>query len=109
MTVALSGAGISVNADGQCSRWPSCLSTNIPVPDFWTLRKPSQGLFDISVYNTSDGIKRFHTLICDIARRSLEAKPTTFHKFLDTLAARGNLLRHYIQNIDYIERRLPDL
>ncbi len=48
-------------------------------------------------------------MIRDMSRLSVRAEPTSFHHFLDELAHNGRLLRHYTQNIDCIEHRLPDL
>lgn len=48
-------------------------------------------------------------MVRDISRRSKRAEPTAFHHFLDELARNGRLLRHYTQNIDCIEHRLPNL
>ena len=48
-------------------------------------------------------------MVCNLSRLSSQAKPTAFHRFLDGLASNGRLLRHYTQNIDGIEHRLPNL
>ena len=48
-------------------------------------------------------------MVCDMLRLSISAEPTSFHHFLDGLARSGCLLRHYTQNIDCIEHRLPNL
>lgn len=48
-------------------------------------------------------------MVRDMSRLSVRAKPTSFHRFLDGLAHNGRLLRHYTQNIDCIEHRLPNL
>ena len=61
------------------------------------------------VYSSPVDTDRFHTMIRDISRRSERAEPTAFHHFLNELARNGCLLRHYTQNIDCIEHRLPDL
>ena len=81
----------------------------LKVPDFQTIRKSARTSFDISVYNSPVDTDRFHAMVRDISRRSERAEPTAFHHFLDELARNGCLLRHYTQNIDCIEHRLPNL
>lgn len=81
----------------------------LKVPDFQTIRKSARTSFDISVYNSPIDTDRFHAMIRDMSRLSILAKPTSFHHFLDGLARNGCLLRHYTQNIDCIEHRLPNL
>ncbi len=81
----------------------------LKVPDFQTIRKSARTSFDISVYNSPVETDRFHTMIRNMSRLSAQAEPTSFHRFLDGLAHNGCLLRHYTQNIDCIERRLPNL
>ncbi|KAL9126166.1 MAG: hypothetical protein Q9217_004746 [Psora testacea] len=90
----MSGAGISVNAG---------------IPDYQTLRKSEKSSFDISVYNSAADTARFLTMVCNLSRQSSQAKPTAFHCFLDGFASNGRLIRHYTQNIDCIEHRLPNL
>lgn len=81
----------------------------LQVPDFQTLHKSTRIAFDISVYNSPIDTGRFHAMVCDIYRLSVQAEPTPFHRFLDALAHNGCLLRHYTQNIDCIEHHLPNL
>jgi len=66
-------------------------------------------LFDISVYNNNESTRDFHHMIEGLYNKSLRAVPTPFHFFLERLAASGQLVRHYTQNIDCIEDDLSYL
>ncbi len=83
--------------------------TGVEVPDFHTLRNSRRSSFDISVYNSAVDTDRFHTMVRHLSNLSIQAQPTSFHRFLDGLAQNGCPLRHYSQIIDCIEHRLPDL
>ena len=85
------------------------LSLTLLVPDFRSLRKSSQSLFDISAYCSAEATERLHTLIQELSALSMQARPTSFHRFMDALALKGSLLRHYTQNIDCIEHHLVHL
>ena len=50
-----------------------------------------------------------HAMIRQIWILSVQASPTLFHQHLNALALKGSLLRHYTQNVDCIESRLPGL
>lgn len=58
------------------------------------------------MYNSDQGTLDFHDLIRELHRVSLCAVPTSFHLYLEKLAASGQLARHYTQNIDCIEDNL---
>lgn len=79
------------------------------VPGFQTIRKSAQTTFDMSVYSSPVETDRSHTMVRNMSRLSAQAEPTLFHCFLDGLARNGCLLRHYTQNINCIELRLPNL
>ena len=81
------------------------------VPDFRTLRagQGAQNLFHISAYNTAKDTSHFHKLIRTLSRLSTSAEPSKFHDFLGNIASSGQLLRHYTQNVDCIEKLLPAL
>ena len=81
----------------------------LKVPDFQIIRKSARISFNISVYNSPVDTDRFHTMVRDMRRLSTQAEPTSFHCFLKGLAHNGRLLRHYTQNINCIEYRLPNL
>ena len=111
--VVVSGAGISVNAG---SKPPLSVLVTIKadvsyfeVPDFQTMRKSGQVCFDRSVYASSIGMVQLHNVLRDLWKLSTQATPTVFHMLMDTIARDGRLLRHYTQNVDCIEQRLPDL
>lgn len=73
------------------------------------MRRSGSNPFDASVYSSPEATAAFHDIIRELSQRSSVAKPTPFHQFLDRLARSGHLLRHYTQNIDFIERYMFDL
>lgn len=73
------------------------------------MRESTRISFHISVYNSPIDTDRFHPVALNLSRLSAQAEPTVFHTFMDKVVRDGRLLRHYTQNIDYIEQRLPDL
>ena len=81
------------------------------VPDFRTLRagQGTQNLSYISAYNTAKDTSHLHKFIRTLLRLSTSAEPSKFHDFLGKIASSGQLLRHYIQNINCIEELLPAL
>lgn len=81
------------------------------VSDFRTLRagQGAQNLFHISAYNTAEDGSHFHKLIRTLSRLSPSAEPSKFHDFLGKIASSSQLLRHYTQNVDCIEKLLPAL
>ena len=81
----------------------------VVVPEYHKLRKDHKSSLDISEYQTSESTARFHGLISELQSASASAKPTLFHALLNTLAVEGRLLRHYTQNVDCLEQRLPQL
>lgn len=110
--VVVSGAGISVNAG---SKPPLSVSITtkadvsyLEVPDFQTMRKSGQASFDRSVYASSIAMAQLHNMLRDLWKLSTQAAPTVFHLFIDAIARDGRLLRHYTQNVDCIEQRLPE-
>ena len=109
--VVISGAGLSVNAGSKPSRPLDLCKSNAvsQVPDFQTLRGSARSSFDASVYCSGAETRRFYAMLYDLQRQSMRATPTAFHHFVDSLARNGSLLRHYTQNIDCIESRLPNL
>jgi NAD-dependent SIR2 family protein deacetylase len=54
-----------------------------------------------------DSTDRFHSMIGELSSSMLKAAATGFHHFFDQPALAGRLLRHYTQNVDYIECTLP--
>jgi len=94
--VVISGAGISVSAG---------------FPTFEDMRKSKQTSFDRSVYSSSEEMTSFHSTILGMSERlrSDLTEPSPFHKVLDELARTRPHFWHYTQNIDCVERLLPDL
>jgi NAD-dependent histone deacetylase SIR2 len=74
------------------------------------MRKSRQTSFDVNLYRFSDDKAQFYSTIRGIYEHiSACTSPSKFHHFMDDLAREGRLLRHYTQNIDCLERQLPDL
>ncbi|KAL9099510.1 MAG: hypothetical protein Q9163_004999 [Psora crenata] len=86
--VVLSGAGISANA-------------GIPF-----VRHISREMH-ISSYASNERTKTLHKTIQEIMLKAEEAPPTAFHNWLEKLARDGRLVRHYTQNFDCLEGKLP--
>ena len=79
------------------------------VPDYRELQRRYNSSLDSCEYKSSVAMGRFHGLIGDLQRASRPANPTWFHTLLNRFATEGRLLRHYTQNVDCIEQRLPYL
>jgi NAD-dependent SIR2 family protein deacetylase len=111
--IIINGAGISVNAGYElklvCKFLPSILI--YLVPTFKDMRKSKQTSFDRSLYSSSKKMINFHSTIRGVCERlhSDLTEPSAFHKVINELAWTCPHFRHYTQNIDYVERLLPDL
>jgi NAD-dependent histone deacetylase SIR2 len=97
-------------------------ANNSAVPDFRSatglfnslkaehgLKGSGKDLFDASVYRDANSTSTFHTMVSQMSRMTKDAKPTTFHHMLATLAHEGRLLRLYSQNVDGIDTGLEPL
>jgi NAD-dependent histone deacetylase SIR2 len=73
------------------------------------LKGSGKDLFDASVYRDANSTSSFHTMVSSMSRMTKDAKPTTFHHMLATLAQEGRLLRLYSQNVDGIDTALEPL
>ena len=75
------------------------------------MRKSKQTSFDRSLYSSSEKMISFHSTVRDICKRlhSDLTEPLAFHKVIDKFARTRPHFRHYTQNIDCVERLLPDL
>jgi NAD-dependent SIR2 family protein deacetylase len=75
------------------------------------MRKFKQTSFDRSLYSSSDEITSFYSIVRDMCERLYldSIKPLPFYKVIDELARTRPYFRHYIQNINCVERLLPDL
>lgn len=73
------------------------------------LKGSGKDLFDASVYRDANSTSSFHTMVSEMSRMTKDAKPTTFHHMLATLAQEGRLLRLYSQNVDGIDTALEPL
>lgn len=73
------------------------------------LKGSGKDLFDASVYRDANSTSSFHTMVSSMSRMTKDAKPTTFHHMLATLAQEGRLLRLYSQNVDGIDTSLEPL
>ena len=110
--VVISGAGISVSAGSQnihsfsFERWSLTYSA---VPDFQGLRTTGCSSLDVSALKAHDTTEMLFDTTYTLCRASQNALPTDFHKHLARLAQDKRLLRHYTQNIDCLEERLPAL
>jgi NAD-dependent SIR2 family protein deacetylase len=75
------------------------------------MRKSKHTSFDRSLCSSFDEIIRFYSIVCDMSERLYSdlAEPSPFYKVMDKLARACLYFRHYTQNINYVERLLPDL
>lgn len=73
------------------------------------LKGSGKDLFDASVYRDANSTSSFHTMVSQMSRMTKDAKPTTFHHMLATLAQEDRLLRLYSQNVDGIDTGLEPL
>ena len=75
------------------------------------MRKSKQTSFDRSLYSSPEEMISFHSTVRGMCERlhSDLTEPSAFHKVMDELARTRPHFRHYTQNIDCVERLLPDL
>jgi NAD-dependent SIR2 family protein deacetylase len=75
------------------------------------MRKSKKTSFNRSLYSSSDEITGFYSTVRDMCKRlhSDLTEPSPFHKVMDGLARTRPHFRHYTQNIDCVERLLPNL
>jgi len=111
--IVISGAGISVSAGCELKlvcKIPSSILIYL-VPTFEDMRKSKQTSFDRSLYSSSEEIISFHSTVRGMCERLYSdlTQPSPFHKVIDELARTRPHFRHYTQNIDCVERLLPDL
>jgi NAD-dependent SIR2 family protein deacetylase len=71
----------------------------------------SRRIFDSSAYSTPDSALQLHTRLLDIFKSAANSETTPFENFMERLAERSNIQRHYTQNIDCrsIRTNLPTL
>lgn len=94
--VVISVAGISASAD---------------FPTFADMQKSKQTSFDRSLYSPSGEMISFHPTFRGMCERlhSDLTESSHFHKVMDELGRTRPHFWHYTQNIDCVERLLPDL
>lgn len=63
-------------------------------------------LFDASLFRDATSTAVFYTFISQLKQSIDRASPSSTHKFLKTLDAKGKLLRSYTQNIDGLEEQV---
>lgn len=112
--VVISVAGISASADCELKLvykslhrcWLSYL-----VPTFADMQKSKQTSFDRSLYSPSGEMISFHPTFRGMCERlhSDLTESSHFHKVMDELGRTRPHFWHYTQNIDCVERLLPDL
>ncbi|GAP84916.2 putative dhs-like NAD FAD-binding domain-containing protein [Rosellinia necatrix] len=105
--VVIAGAGISVSAGIPDFRSSSGLFATLPKEH--GLKGSGKHLFDASVYKHDSTTSHFHTMVRDLSQLVKDAKPTSFHHFLASLAKEGRLLRLYTQNVDGLETSMEPL
>jgi NAD-dependent SIR2 family protein deacetylase len=81
------------------------------VPTFEDMRKSTKTSFSRSLFSSSDEVAIFYSTVHSMCERLLSGsiEPSPFHKVIDVLARTRTHFRHYTQNIDCVERLLPDL
>ncbi|TRX98277.1 hypothetical protein FHL15_000922 [Xylaria flabelliformis] len=105
--VVIAGAGISVSAGIPDFRSSSGLFATLPKEH--GLKGSGKHLFDASVYKHDSTTSSFHTMVRDLSQLVKNAKPTSFHHLLASLAKEGRLLRLYTQNVDGLETSMEPL
>ena len=75
------------------------------------MRKSKRVSFHRSLYSSSVEAAQFHSTICGMFARTKSdvCQPTPFHKAMATLADDHRLVLHITQNVDCIEKPLPNL
>jgi NAD-dependent SIR2 family protein deacetylase len=113
--VLITGAGISTNAGSKFGSYTICQSSNqkLAVPDFQSSSRSMQSsrkVYDSSAYSLQETATRLlNGDILSKLRRGQKASFTSFDLFAEKLAESGRLRRHYTQNIDCRQARLPSL
>ncbi|PQE08876.1 hypothetical protein CJF31_00010797 [Rutstroemia sp. NJR-2017a BVV2] len=98
--VVISGAGISVSAGCE-------LKLFLPLRIFGNPNRPRS----TALYSSSGEMISFHSTVRGMCERLYSdlTEPSHFHKVMDELARTRLYFRHYTQNVDCVERLLPDL
>lgn len=65
-----------------------------------------QELFDASLFSNEKTTKCFYTFMAELRSLISNANPTLTHEFIQSLTTKGQLLRCYTQNIDFLEEGL---
>ena len=65
-----------------------------------------QELFDATLFRNEKTIKCFYTFMAELRSLISNANPTVTHEFIQSLTNKGQLLRCYTQNIDFLEEVL---
>ncbi|KAI8368085.1 DHS-like NAD/FAD-binding domain-containing protein [Blakeslea trispora] len=63
-------------------------------------------LFDATLFRNEKTIKCFYTFMAELRSMITNAEPTITHEFIQSLTEKGQLLRCYTQNIDFLEDNL---
>ncbi|KAI8327857.1 DHS-like NAD/FAD-binding domain-containing protein, partial [Choanephora cucurbitarum] len=63
-------------------------------------------LFDATLFRNEKTIKCFYTFMAELRSMITHAEPTITHEFIQSLTEKGQLLRCYTQNIDFLEDNL---
>lgn len=93
------------------------ISTHAGIPDFrskqnglYTQSKKNKSLMDLNmIYSNEATTLQFNDLMVSLHEKSINAKLTPFHKFLDKLAYQKRLKRIYTQNIDSLEKKMEHI
>ncbi|KAG2233509.1 DHS-like NAD/FAD-binding domain-containing protein [Thamnidium elegans] len=65
-----------------------------------------QELFDATLFRNEKTIQCFYTFMAELRSLISKANPTITHEFIQSLTNKGQLLRCYTQNIDFLEEDL---
>ncbi|KAF1802927.1 DHS-like NAD/FAD-binding domain-containing protein [Mucor lusitanicus] len=63
-------------------------------------------LFDATLFRNEKTIKCFYTFMAELRSLITSANPTATHEFIQSMTNKGQLLRCYTQNIDFLEENL---
>ncbi|KAI9484019.1 MAG: DHS-like NAD/FAD-binding domain-containing protein, partial [Benjaminiella poitrasii] len=103
--IVVTGAGISCSSGIPDFRSSDGLYNLVKQRHPGTVLK-GQELFDATLFRNEKTVKCFYTFMAELRSLINNANPTLTHEFIQSLTEKGQLLRCYTQNIDFLEENL---